>query len=300
MAHFHHPTGLFYTCLEFRRIFVGHFRVLPLWYESHGSDAGSGAMGRIYAGTLSKEAFEISDQLAKHVSLVEPFEDIKLDSMEDRNSAYKNFELAYRLIFPTQRPLKRSLSPDSEPETAEKRRRVADENVLTERPRDIFNRNKVCLVLRLRLFSLINATIDTLDWINNFLQTKPERLVKVFDGSPLSTFEDIPPMQYDIVSLVRLAFASQPHGNFDMLQKSVQYASFMPCLEIIQGLRSPVGRVLFLVQDMINQTCMPTLAANREKLLERLDVARACSQKLMEQCQKLGKHQYDVLNPFWE
>ncbi|KAK8160108.1 hypothetical protein BC567DRAFT_266324 [Phyllosticta citribraziliensis] len=158
-------------------------------------------MGRIYAGTLSKEAFEISDQLAKHVSLVEPFEDIKLDSMEDRNSAYKNFELAYRLIFPTQRPLKRSLSPDSEPETAEKRRRVADENVLTERPRDIFNRNKVCLVLRLRLFSLINATIDTLDWINNFLQTKPERLVKVFDGSPLSTFEDIPPMQYDIVSL---------------------------------------------------------------------------------------------------
>ncbi|KAK7518194.1 uncharacterized protein IWZ02DRAFT_434562 [Phyllosticta citriasiana] len=292
----HQPTSLFYNYPEPQRIIVGHGSESPLHYESLGSDFESEAVGKLYASAVSQDVIEIPDQNAHEITLVQFFQDSKLEAMDDRESAYKAFDVAYRLVYPIHKLVKRPLSPDLEPETARKRRKVVEDNPLTKSPRD---RNKICIVLKARLRVISYAVSKALHWIDDFVQAYSEIIVETFDGSSLSTFEDIIPMQYDLKSMVELAFTSQREGDFKMLHKCMEYASLMPSLEVFQELRRPIGRLLFQIQDMTNQNPMPLPCVNRERFLKGPEIFQVCTQRMTEQLKKLATHGLAVFNPFW-
>ncbi|KAL1386490.1 hypothetical protein HDK64DRAFT_255252 [Phyllosticta capitalensis] len=299
-------------CPTFERILVGRdaSKRVHLWYQTIAD--GDEIKGVIYLGRDSEDVLEMEDIDAKNIQLTSGFSFENLETMEGRKLAYDTFGRFWMSIFSSDGNNKRPASLD--PDCAATRKR---------HKKEIITATNDHWFLRGKLYDLKN-TMEFLGHIDNAIKASSENLVAHFtawastfitlapmkaslkdlkdtmDVYPLSTFEDIPPIEMGFQSIEDMAIHAYFQGNFTDLSEYIHYVSLKPALDVLQGLRRVMVPALFEIKHNSNrgQESYWKHCDHVKRTLETTKTMMPILPRLMDQVEKMAAYRKDVIAPF--
>ncbi|KAK8225149.1 hypothetical protein BKA81DRAFT_430410 [Phyllosticta paracitricarpa] len=228
---FHHgPSGIPYLCsLTHFQILVGfHARTkTQFWYQLN--------EGEIHLGRLGSDLLKMEDIDAEETRLLPHFEGAKLDTMEDRIVMYKKFEDLCKVIRQNHATADRLFPPD--PDSL---RLCEDYTPVCMKAR------RVRRVFEEKFKQLFDTASQLCNWIaDSTTSLQDPYLPIIFEGSPVTAFEDFEPDDAHLESGVSVAMDSFFRQDFNAVARFIHHESFDTIDRVTQLLRYELGQIWY-------------------------------------------------------